>query len=57
MPPADEHHAFKILIPVLALTSSTAADANKLTAAGCIGFFIPKPFDAKTLTGRRFIQQ
>jgi len=32
-------------IPVVALTSSTAEDANKLVAAGCIGF-IPKPFDA-----------
>jgi len=37
-------------IPVVALTSSTAEDANKLVAAGCIGF-IPKPFDAVTFPG------
>ena len=37
-------------IPVVALTSSTAEDANKLVAAGCIGF-IPKPFDAETFPG------
>jgi len=37
-------------IPVIALTSGTAADANKLIEAGCIGF-IPKPFDAETFPG------
>lgn len=37
-------------IPVIALTSGTAADANKLVAAGCIGF-IPKPFDVETFPG------
>ncbi|PYM95036.1 MAG: response regulator [Candidatus Rokuibacteriota bacterium] len=37
-------------IPVVALTSSTAEDANKLLEAGCIGF-IPKPFEVGTLAG------
>jgi CheY-like chemotaxis protein len=31
-------------IPVVALTSAMAAQANALTQAGCIGF-MPKPFD------------
>jgi len=37
-------------IPVVALTSGTADDANRLIRAGCIGF-IPKPFEAGTLPG------
>jgi len=35
-------------IPVVAFTSGTAAQANKLIRAGCIGF-IPKPFEPGTL--------
>ena len=35
-------------IPVVAFTSGTAADANRLVKAGCIGF-IPKPFEPGTL--------
>lgn len=35
-------------IPVVAFTSGTAAQANKLVRAGCIGF-IPKPFEPGTL--------
>jgi len=35
-------------IPVVAFTSGTAADANRLVRAGCIGF-IPKPFEPGTL--------
>ena len=31
-------------IPIVALTSASAAEANELGRAGCIGF-IPKPFD------------
>jgi len=37
-------------IPVVAFTSGTSADANRLVKAGCIGF-IPKPFEAGTLPG------
>jgi len=33
---------------VVAFTSGTAADANRLVKAGCIGF-IPKPFEPATL--------
>jgi two-component system, cell cycle response regulator DivK len=32
-------------IPVVAMTSGTAEDANRLIHAGCIGY-IPKPFEA-----------
>jgi CheY-like chemotaxis protein len=35
-------------IPVVAFTSGTAAEANQLVRAGCIGF-IPKPFEPGTL--------
>lgn len=35
-------------IPVVAFTSGTAAQANTLVRAGCIGF-IPKPFEPGTL--------
>ena len=35
-------------IPVVAFTSGTSADANRLVKAGCIGF-IPKPFEPGTL--------
>ena len=35
-------------IPVVAFTSGTAADANRLVRAGCIGF-IPKPFEPGTV--------
>lgn len=35
-------------IPVVAFTSGTAAQANILVRAGCIGF-IPKPFEPGTL--------
>lgn len=35
-------------IPVVALTSGSAEDANRLIRAGCIGF-IPKPFEAGSL--------
>jgi len=35
-------------IPVVAFTSGTAADANQLVRAGCIGF-IPKPFEPGSL--------
>jgi CheY-like chemotaxis protein len=35
-------------VPVVAFTSGTAAEANRLVRAGCIGF-IPKPFDPGTL--------
>ena len=35
-------------IPVVAFTSGTAAEANQLIRAGCIGF-IPKPFEPGTL--------
>jgi CheY-like chemotaxis protein len=35
-------------IPVVALTSGTADDANRLVRAGCIGF-IPKPFEVGSL--------
>jgi CheY-like chemotaxis protein/nitrogen-specific signal transduction histidine kinase len=35
-------------IPVVALTSGTADDANRLVRAGCIGY-IPKPFEAGSL--------
>jgi len=35
-------------IPVVAFTSGTSADANRLVKAGCIGF-IPKPFESGTL--------
>jgi two-component system, cell cycle response regulator DivK len=35
-------------IPVVAFTSGTAAEANRLVRAGCIGF-IPKPFEPGTL--------
>ena len=35
-------------IPVVAFTSGTAAEANLLVRAGCIGF-IPKPFEPGTL--------
>lgn len=35
-------------IPVVAFTSGTAADANRLVKAGCIGF-IPKPFEPGTI--------
>ena len=31
-------------IPIVALTSASAAEANELSRAGCIGF-IPKPFE------------
>jgi two-component system cell cycle response regulator DivK len=31
-------------IPIVAMTSSTAEDANRLSLAGCLAF-IPKPFD------------
>jgi CheY-like chemotaxis protein len=37
-------------IPVVAFTSGTAAEANRLVRAGCIGF-IPKPFEPGTLPG------
>jgi CheY-like chemotaxis protein len=37
-------------IPVVAFTSGTAAEANRLVKAGCIGF-IPKPFEPGTLAG------
>lgn len=37
-------------IPVVAFTSGTAAEANQLVRAGCIGF-IPKPFEPGTLPG------
>jgi len=37
-------------IPVVAFTSGTAAQANRLVRAGCIGF-IPKPFDPGSLPG------
>jgi CheY-like chemotaxis protein len=37
-------------VPVVAFTSGTAAEANRLVRAGCIGF-IPKPFDPGTLPG------
>lgn len=35
-------------IPVVAFTSGTSADANRLVKAGCIGF-IPKPFEPGTM--------
>ncbi len=35
-------------IPVVAFTSGSAAEANRLVRAGCIGF-IPKPFEPGTL--------
>lgn len=35
-------------IPVVAFTSGTAAEANRLVRAGCIGF-IPKPFEPGSL--------
>jgi len=35
-------------IPVVALTGGTAAHANELSRAGCVGF-IPKPFEPPTL--------
>lgn len=35
-------------IPVVAFTSGTAADANRLVKGGCIGF-IPKPFEPGTM--------
>ena len=35
-------------IPVVAFTSGTSADANRLVKAGCVGF-IPKPFEPGTL--------
>ena len=35
-------------IPTVAFTSGTAAEANQLVRAGCIGF-IPKPFEPGTL--------
>jgi CheY-like chemotaxis protein len=35
---------------VVACTSGTAAEANRLVKAGCIGF-IPKPFEPGTLAG------
>jgi CheY-like chemotaxis protein len=35
-------------IPVVAFTSGTSADANRLVKAGCVGF-IPKPFESGTL--------
>jgi two-component system, cell cycle response regulator DivK len=37
-------------IPVVAFTSGTAAEANQLVRAGCIGF-VPKPFEPGTLPG------
>jgi CheY-like chemotaxis protein len=37
-------------IPVVAFTSGTAAEANRLVRAGCIGF-IPKPFEPGSLPG------
>ncbi len=37
-------------IPVVAFTSGSAAEANRLVRAGCIGF-IPKPFEPGTLPG------
>ena len=37
-------------IPVVAFTSGTAAEANRLIRAGCIGF-IPKPFEPGGLPG------
>lgn len=37
-------------VPVVAFTSGTAAEANLLVRAGCIGF-IPKPFDPGSLPG------
>ena len=37
-------------IPVVAFTSGSAAEANQLVRAGCIGF-IPKPFEPGTLPG------
>jgi CheY-like chemotaxis protein len=37
-------------IPVVAFTSGTAAEANLLIRAGCIGF-IPKPFEPGALPG------
>jgi CheY-like chemotaxis protein len=37
-------------VPVVAFTSGTAAEANRLVRAGCIGF-IPKPFDPGSLPG------
>jgi CheY-like chemotaxis protein len=37
-------------IPVVALTSAPAEQANELSRAGCIGF-IPKPFDPIEFTG------
>jgi|SRR6266850_1012982 len=41
-------------VPVVALTSASAEDANKLSLAGCLAF-IPKPFDATEL--RRLIAE
>src|SRR5262249_14527170 len=35
-------------IPVVAFTSGSAAEANRLVRAGCIGF-VPKPFEPGTL--------
>jgi CheY-like chemotaxis protein len=35
-------------IPVVAFTSGSAAEANRLVRAGCIGF-IPKPFEPGSL--------
>ena len=37
-------------IPVVAFTSASAVEANRLVRAGCIGF-IPKPFEPGTLPG------
>jgi len=37
-------------IPVVAFTSASATEANRLVRAGCIGF-IPKPFESGTLPG------
>lgn len=37
-------------IPVVAFTSASAPEANRLVRAGCIGF-IPKPFEPGTLPG------
>ena len=36
--------------PVVAFTSGTAADANRMIKAGCIGF-IPKPFEPAAMAG------